>query len=90
MVNGTYTLQPLANGREYAYVEIGLGEGSICFGKRSLSGSNYLHQFKEGSAKPCNAKELCEKYSFVEAKVQEWLDEPLGHLSRPHLPRGQR
>ena len=24
MVNGTYTLQPLANGREYAYVEIDL------------------------------------------------------------------
>ena len=33
-----------------------------------------------------NAKELCEKYSFVEAKVQEWLDEPLGHLSRPLYP----
>ncbi len=50
MVNGTYTLQPLANGREYAYVEIDLEKADF-FWKRSVSSSNYLHRFKEGSAK---------------------------------------
>ena len=32
MVNGTYTLQPLANGREYAYVEIDLEKEAFSSG----------------------------------------------------------
>lgn len=86
MVNGTYTLQPLANGREYAYLEIDLEKEAFSSGNATYPATITSINSKKVQPNPDNAKELCEKYSFVEAKVQEWLDEPLGHLSRPLYP----
>lgn len=82
MIHGTYTLQPLANGREYAYVEIELEKDAKSIENTKISSITS----KKVVPNLENAKSLCEKYSFVEDKVQKWLDEPMGYLSRPLYP----
>lgn len=94
MIHGTYTLQPIANGREYAYVEIDLEKEAFNSAKEGDNGKAVYPAAitsitsKKVQPNPENekAKALCEKYRFVENPVQKWLDEPMGHLSRPLYP----
>ena len=74
-VHGTYVVQPLENAKEYHYLEAVRTKGGLTVRseKRAADGAD-----ARGA--------LCEKYAAEEAQVQNWLDQPIGHLSRALLP----
>lgn len=87
MVYGTYVVQPLENAKEYHYIEVTLSEEGkeICSQKRSAKAGNDVPQGV--ACKEDHGAVLREKYSETERKVQQWLDGPIGHLSRELLPQ---
>lgn len=87
----SYTVEPAANGKEYHLIEAEcltdekrIGDGW----KLSACGSSVKISSKKLQADPSlkRAKELFAKYQFLEDKVQKWLDEPMGRLSRELRP----
>ena len=74
MLHGTYIVQPLDNAKEYHYVEI-LYENGIQEIRNKKVCSN-----------PDSGKTLQEKYQWMEQQVQEWLNRPVGHLSKALKP----
>ncbi len=74
--NGTYVVQPVENAREYHFLEIAVADGEKeITSKRMVPGA------------VCGlGKTLQDKYQPLEDLIQEWLDQPLGHLSRALLP----
>ena len=78
MVNGTYVVQPLDRAREYFCVEV-----TVDGDKKEITSTKHV----PGDVIPNGAGEkLREKYQPLEDEIQKWLDQPLGHLSRPLLP----
>lgn len=74
-VHGTYVVQPLENAREYHCLE------AVC-DKKGVSVHSEKYVADAGNV----SRTLCEKYSGTETGVQQWLDEPIGHLSSSLLP----
>ena len=74
-VHGTYVVQPLENAKEYHYLEAERTKDGLVVRseKRVADGANAVGA-------------LCEKYAAEEERVQSWLDQPIGHLSRALLP----
>ena len=74
-VHGTYVVQPLENAKEYHYLEAERTKDGLVVRseKRVADGANAVGA-------------LCEKYAADEERVQSWLDQPIGHLSRALLP----
>ena len=74
-VHGTYVVQPLENAKEYHYLEAERTKDGLVVRseKRVADGENAVGA-------------LCEKYAAEEERVQSWLDQPIGHLSRALLP----
>lgn len=70
-VHGTYVVQPLENAKEYHYLEAERTKDGLVVRseKRVADGANAVGA-------------LCEKYAAEEERVQSWLDQPIGHLSR--------
>lgn len=74
LIHGTYVVQPLEYAKEYHYIEVTFADGKKCI------------RSEKRAAKKELGGELREKYSGIEAQVQEWLDQPAGHLSRELRP----
>ena len=74
-VHGTYVVQPLENAKQYHYLEAERTKDGLVVRseKRVADGANAVGA-------------LCEKYAADEERVQSWLDQPIGHLSRALLP----
>lgn len=86
MLHGTFVVQPKEFAKEYHYLEIALKEGrKEIISKRCIPGTGET-ELSESVAAPDLGAALRGKYSGIEQKVQTWLDEPLGHLSRELLP----
>lgn len=94
MVHGTYVVQPVENAREYHYLEITVVDDTkqiysekrcARIGDAQSDVTGEALQARETDAQDLSSV-LREKYSGIEAKVQEWLDEPAGHLSRELRP----
>lgn len=78
---GTWTVQPLDSGKEYHYLEITEGEGEPASGQ-----PRFLIRSRKRKADPVLGAELRRRHQALEDRVQEWLNQPIGHLSRPLLP----
>ncbi len=74
-INNTYVVQPLDRALEYHYIEVEVsGEGKKIRSEKRSSNGNY------------KASSVSDHYQNLQDKVQDWLDLPIGHLSRPLLP----
>lgn len=71
---GTFTVQPMENGKEYHIIEV------------ELDGESKKITSELRTSNPNRGENLKEKYSKLEAEVQEWLNQPIGHLSRDIMP----
>lgn len=89
MLHGTFVVQPKEFAKEYHYLEITLKDGrKEIHSERCIPGTGETEaaEHSQGAAGSDLGAVLREKYSDIEQKVQTWLDEPLGHLSRELLP----
>lgn len=86
-LNGTYVVQPKEFAKEYHYLEITVEDG-----KKEIDSKRCIPQIKQpmeeesARADADLGKILREKYMDVEQKVQTWLDETVGQLSRALIP----
>lgn len=78
--HGTYVVQPIENAKEYHVIEVTVSDDE----KRVLSKRISANPSAEVGQKRMQA--LQETYQSLEADIQQWLDQPLGHLSRAILP----
>lgn len=74
---GTHTLQLAPNAIQYACLEISFENGKASI-KSSICPAGQVHE-----------KELYESLLPLEEKVQQWLDEDIGHLKEPVLEMGK-
>lgn len=72
---GTYIVQPTANAREYHCIKVKVDEN----GKKEITSERLMADINVG-------QKLCKAYETTENAIQEWLDQPLGHLSRELRP----
>lgn len=80
---GTYIVQPLDQAKEYHYLEITVENGSVSVrSEKRKADANSLDQ--EGLG-----KSLYEKYLHYENEIQEWLNQPIGHLNKALLPEAK-
>lgn len=75
--HGTYIVQPAENAREYHYIEINVSEGEKTITSKRQTAC--MESAQLGAV-------LEKKYLPMEEKVQHWLEQPMGHLSRALLP----
>lgn len=80
----TYVVQPLDNAKEYHYLELTLEDGKKEVRSKKMKAA--LIDEKGTDGKIDTGSCLREKYAGVEAGLQEWLDQSMGHLSRALLP----
>ncbi len=86
-LNGTYVVQPKEYAKEYHYLEIAVEDGKKeIYSKRCIPKITQQERGKSKETKEDLGKILRDKYSSVEQKVQIWLDETVGHLSRALVP----
>ena len=77
LCHGTYIVQPVENAREYHYLEVTVdGESKEIVSERRSADANM-----QGLGLSLQAK-----FQPWENEVQQWLDMPMGHLSRALLP----
>ena len=78
--HGTYVVQPVENAREYHVIEVTVSEDTKeIVSKRVVANPSQVENMSRLQA-------LMETYQPLENQIQEWLDQPLGHLSRAILP----
>lgn len=86
MLHGTFVVQPKEFAKEYHYVEITLkGSEKVIRSERCVPGTGETELSESATGSDLGAA-LRAKYNDIEQKVQAWLDEPLGHLSRELRP----
>ncbi len=73
-LHGTYTVQPCENAREYHVLDITVEEN-----KKTITSVRRQADASKGA-------EWKNKYAEVEKEIQNWLNRPIGHLSREILP----
>lgn len=77
MLCGTYIVQPFENGKEFHAIEISYEDKITSITSQKIK------------ADPEKGKRLQEKYRWLENKVQDWLNLPVGHLSRALMPEAK-
>lgn len=86
----TYVVQPLDAAKEYHFLEITVdtNEREAAEPGETVDRNNIMVTSKKNQADHTTAEEtpLYKKYLPVEQSVQEWLNRPIGTLSRPLVP----
>lgn len=86
----TYVVQPLDAAKEYHELEIEVDDHNniMVTSKKIKADYNLAKTAKAVSVSNDNTDDepLYDKYMFYENKVQDWLNQPIGTLSRPLLP----
>ncbi len=92
----TYVVQPLDAAKEYHCIEIDVVDSNNIMVTSEKVKADYklartaravtVSKDEKGTDSAENGELLYDKYMYYEDKVQDWLNQPVGTLSRPLLP----
>lgn len=87
-LHDTFVVQPVENAKEYQHVDVIWADGRLEITSERRMAGVYTQQADEAKKQEMEAKRkaLIDKYQPIEDKVQEWLDQPAGHLSEGIFP----